>query len=95
MTTHTKTPEIVTSYLEAQSKPHTFNARYFSTLGGADALELARMLDEIQQNNQRMTSLFNVLTKGTRRVIANSVTFDKASQYHNCIVKLAGMEVGA
>jgi len=66
----------------------------FNTLK-ADALELVRMLDEIEQNNQRKTSLFNVLAKGTRHVIADRVTFDKAIQYqgHNdLVIKFAGME---
>ena len=59
----------------------------------ADALELVRMLDEIEHNNQRKTSIFNVLAKGTRRVIAGRVGFNQAIQYPNAIVKFAGMEV--
>jgi len=51
------------------------------------------MLDEIEQNNQRKTSIFNVLAKGTRRVIAERVGFNQAIQYPNAIVKFAGMEV--
>jgi len=69
----------------------------FNTLK-VDALELVRMLEEIEQNNKRKTSLFNVLAKGTRRVIADRVTFDKAMQYQdheNLIIKFAGMGVVA
>jgi len=66
----------------------------FNTLK-ADALELVRMLDEIEQNNQRKTSLFNVLAKGTRRVIAERVGFNQAIQYPNAIVKFAGMELAS
>jgi len=69
----------------------------FNTLK-ADSLELVRMLDEIEQNNKRKTSLFNVLAKGTRRVIADRVTFDKAIQYQghkNLVIKFAGMGVSA
>jgi len=66
----------------------------FSTLK-ADALELVRMLDEIEQNNKRKTSLFNVLAKGTRRVIAERVGFNQAIQYPNAIVKFAGMELAS
>jgi len=64
----------------------------FNTLK-SDALELVRMLDEIEQNNKRKTSLFNVLAKGTRRVIAERVGFNQAIQYPNAIVKFAGMGV--
>jgi len=69
----------------------------FNTLK-ADALELVRMLEEIEQNNKRKTSLFNVLAKGTRRVIADRVTFDKALEYqehNNTVIKFAGMGVSA
>jgi len=64
----------------------------FNTLK-SDALELVRMLDEIEQNNQHKTSIFNVLAKGTRRVIAERVGFNQAIQYPNAVVKFAGMEV--
>jgi hypothetical protein len=64
----------------------------FNTLK-ADALELMRMLDEIERNNQRKTSIFNVLAKGTRRVIAERVGFNQAIQYPDAVVKFAGMEV--
>ncbi|OQK18007.1 hypothetical protein AU255_09165 [Methyloprofundus sedimenti] len=57
-----------------------------------DALELARMLDEIEHDNQRKTSRFNVLAKGTRRLIAERVTFNQAKQYPDCIVKFSCME---
>lgn len=59
----------------------------------ADALELVRMLNEIEQNNQRKTSLFNVLAKDTRRLIAEKVSFNQAKQYPGCIVKFSCMEV--
>ncbi|OQK16742.1 hypothetical protein AU255_02210 [Methyloprofundus sedimenti] len=51
-----------------------------------DALELVRLLDEIDHNNQRKTSLFNVLSKGTKRLIAERVTFNQARQYPDCIM---------
>jgi len=70
----------------------TQTQKNFNTLK-ADAAELVRMLDEIEQNNQRKTSIFNVLVKGTRRVIAELVGFNQAIQYPNAIVKFAGMEV--
>jgi hypothetical protein len=63
----------------------------FNTLK-SDALELVRMLDEIEQNNKRKTSLFNVLAKGTRRVIAEKISFNQAKQYPDAVVKFAGME---
>ena len=73
------------------------NVQHRDTLKN-DAQQLVRMLDELEQSNQRKTSLFNVLAKGTRRVIAERVTFDKAMQYQghkNLVIKFSGMEVSA
>ena len=52
------------------------------------------MLDEIEQNNIRKTSLFNVLTKGTRRVIAEKVSFNQAKQYPDAVIKFSEMVGG-
>ncbi len=61
----------------------------------ADALELVRMLDELEQNTPRKTSLFNVLAKDTRQLIAKQVSFNQAKQYPDAIVKFSCMVGGA
>jgi len=60
----------------------------------ADALELVRMLDELEQNTPRKTSLFNVLAKDTRQLIAEKVSFKQAKQYPDAIVKFSCMVGG-
>ncbi|MCF7970822.1 MAG: hypothetical protein K9L22_06620 [Methylococcaceae bacterium] len=101
-----KQVEIIGYSLDSFCLDSSINARV--TLK-ADALELVRMLDEMStvrhcveplplKIQECKTSLFNVLAKGTRRVIADRVTFDKAMQYqgHNdLVIKFAGMVEGA
>ena len=85
-----KQVEIISSSLDSfccdtHTKTHT-------TLK-ADALELVRMLNDIEQNTPRKTSLFNVLAKDKKRLIAEKVSFNQAKQYPECIVKLCLMWV--
>lgn len=58
------------------------------------ALELVRLLDEIEHDNQRKTSRFNVLAKGSKNLIAERVTFNQATQYPDSVIKFAGMVGG-
>jgi len=74
----------------------------------ADALELVRMLNELDtvqhcvepthiNTQERKTSLFNVLAKGTKRVIAYKIPFERAIQCHKknqTVIKFAGMAGG-
>jgi len=74
----------------------------------ADALELVRMLNELDtarhdvepthlKTQERKTSLFNVLAKGTKRVIAYKIPFERAIQCHKqnqTVIKFAGMAGG-
>ena len=65
----------------------------------ADALELVRMLEEIEHDSQQKTSRFNVLNKA-KQLIAEQVPFESAMSIRNglngqCLVKYSGQEVEA